>query len=436
MVAPPMMSTSGSRTLGAFPRRVYEHLAHDRLYRNSIILMLNTVALAGFGFVFWAVAAHLYSSADVGLVTALVSAAALIMTLSTLGFDNTFLRFLPRSTTARAQINTGLTLTSVAAVVISLMYIAVVAVFVPKLAFISTSVLWIVGFTIFSVLNMLNNLTNYVFVANRVPQIVLGITLLFGVVRLVMIVPMSGLGRNGLFLAYAMAIIISLLLTFILMHRYLDYKYAPSVNMREFSKMFRYTSKSYLSSIFLALPMMVLPTILVRVLGPSYAAYYYVVAVIIVAVNVIPEASAHSLFAEGSWDGARLREYTRKAFRMSAVLLVPCILVLLVFGRVILQIFGEAYERNGYALLALLALSTIPRAVSCVYSTVLRVEYRVGAVVGVYVLYAGVTLGGCCAGLWLGFGLLSLGYATLIGEACASFLFFAVAHQGREHIRM
>ncbi len=59
----------------------------DPLYRNSIALMLNSAFAAFFGLLFWIVAARTMPAKDIGLATAAISAAALIVGLSKLGLD-------------------------------------------------------------------------------------------------------------------------------------------------------------------------------------------------------------------------------------------------------------------------------------------------------------------------------------------------------------
>lgn len=50
-----------------------QHL-HDPLFRNAYFLMAGSITGAGSGFVFWRIAAWLYSSADVGIASAVISA--------------------------------------------------------------------------------------------------------------------------------------------------------------------------------------------------------------------------------------------------------------------------------------------------------------------------------------------------------------------------
>ena len=51
---------------------------NDPLYKNSFFVMLTSISNAGFGFIFWMLAAKLYPKEDVGIATALISSMALL----------------------------------------------------------------------------------------------------------------------------------------------------------------------------------------------------------------------------------------------------------------------------------------------------------------------------------------------------------------------
>jgi len=70
---------------------------NEPLYRNSLYLIFNSLIMALFGFVFWSIAAKQFSSEDVGLATAVISAVSLVANLSLLGFNVSILKFKDKS---------------------------------------------------------------------------------------------------------------------------------------------------------------------------------------------------------------------------------------------------------------------------------------------------------------------------------------------------
>src|ERR1019366_5408175 len=99
-------------------RRLWQHFLNDNLFRNSIYLMLNTAIQAAFGFFFWLIATHIFTPADIGVGTTLISAMMLISFVSLLGFNSTFVRILPNSNNRNNEINTGSILVISAAAII------------------------------------------------------------------------------------------------------------------------------------------------------------------------------------------------------------------------------------------------------------------------------------------------------------------------------
>ena len=75
--------------------------AKDPLYKNSFFLMLNSALTAILGFIFITIATRLYTVADIGLYSAIISAAGLLALFSRLGFGFGLIRFLPESKFAR-----------------------------------------------------------------------------------------------------------------------------------------------------------------------------------------------------------------------------------------------------------------------------------------------------------------------------------------------
>ena len=99
-----------------------QHL-HDPLFKNAYFLMGNTLLSAGAGFFFWIFAARFYAPEDVGLGSALISAAGLLSMLSMLGFDIGLIRYLPRETDKGGMINSCFVMTGLAAALLSVVFL-------------------------------------------------------------------------------------------------------------------------------------------------------------------------------------------------------------------------------------------------------------------------------------------------------------------------
>ena len=79
------------------PRSLLTRLRADHLVRNSLYLMLSSGVQAALGFTFWLLMARLFSSADIGMASSLISATSLIGFFALFGLNSTLVRFLPTS---------------------------------------------------------------------------------------------------------------------------------------------------------------------------------------------------------------------------------------------------------------------------------------------------------------------------------------------------
>ena len=68
----------------AIPKNREQLKSHlrDPLFRNSYFLMANRITGAGAGFVFWLIAARCYTSHEVGMANAIISAMSLLALFS------------------------------------------------------------------------------------------------------------------------------------------------------------------------------------------------------------------------------------------------------------------------------------------------------------------------------------------------------------------
>ncbi len=107
----------------------------DPLYRNSLALMLNSSLGAFFGLLFWIVAARTMPAKEIGLATAAISVATLIVGLSKLGLDAGLVRYLPESKNKNGLYSTIVMITLVLALVLTAVFMLGINIFSPALSF-------------------------------------------------------------------------------------------------------------------------------------------------------------------------------------------------------------------------------------------------------------------------------------------------------------
>ena len=409
-------------------RLVYRHYIKDSLYRNSILLMCNTAILALFGLVFWLIAAHLYSTRIIGLTTAIISSVSLITLFSLLGFDSALIRFVSKDANYKKRIDSALTLTTVLTILLSLIYVLFVKRITPNLLIIESSIAWVLMFFCYSILNTLNSLTNNPLIAFRITQFILYTNVAFGVLRIILLVLLPHYGLNGIVLSQIIATFLAVILSFYFLKVKVNYTYSPKIELQEIKKMSHYSLGSYIASTVSTIPTLVLPLLVLRVLGVKPAAYYYIVAMIIGLLLIIPQATSQSLLAEGSWDNQNLKIHLFKTLKIAYPLIVIGVMLIIILGMHILGVFGKEYSLQGYELLILLAISSIPRTFSSLSASVFRIKNMIRPMVLITIFDTLVTLIGSLWLLHYAPKLKSIGLIVLISEVLTAILYVIILY--------
>jgi O-antigen/teichoic acid export membrane protein len=399
--------------LGGLVHRVRQ----DPLVQNSAFNLGTGVATGAFGFFFWLVVARLYSPASVGVATTLVTAGILVAYASLMGFNSTFIRFLPTSANRQAEVDTGLVLVFAAALLIGTAYILGIPSVVPALRPIRANPAEVVAFVLLTGFAALNLLTDSIFIAHRASRFNF---LIDGVaqsaIRLALPALLTGLGAFGIFTATGVAWAAAVALSLYGLRRF-DYRVRLRIDAKVLRRVVRYSAANYVANGLTMLPVLVLPLIALRSLGAAAAGYWYVAFQIASLLFTVAFAVSQSLFAEGSYEGASLRHLAARAARLEAVIIVPSALLLAVFARWVLGFFGSDYREHALLTLVLLALSALPVALFDWATTLLRVGHQLRSLVLVNVIYSGVIC--ALAAAWVHRGLEWVGGAWLLGNIAA-----------------
>jgi glycosyltransferase involved in cell wall biosynthesis/O-antigen/teichoic acid export membrane protein len=403
----------------------YAKIWRDELLKNSGYLMLMSATMAGFGFAFWLLCAHLYSAEAIGIATSLISAASLISYVSLLGLNNTFVRFLPSSADRNGQINTGLAIVFGAGLVFSAVYLALLPVIAPELSFVSARWPLALCFVTLTALSTMNLATDSVFVAFREARynlIVDGIVQ--SLVKLALPLALVGLGAFGIYLATGAGAAVAVGLSLLLMIRRFDYRPALTFNIDLVRRIRTFSGATYTAHLLNLSPILVLPIVVLGKLGPAAAGFFFIAFQLASLVNAVAFAVSQSLFAEGSQVGANLQRLAVRSAIVVTSLITPIAFGLAVTGRFFLQFFGGQYARNAASTLTLLSVAAVPVAVNAWAGSLLKVTEQLRALVVANVVYALIICGGAWA--FAHKGLTWVGGAWLLGNIASSVLTIAV----------
>lgn len=363
-----------------------ERLKRESLLRNSLFIMATMVANSAFGYLFWLVAARMFSAEAVGLTAAVVAAGTLITLCSTLGVGGALIQTLPERQRLPEWCHTfwaGL----VVALVSSLVGVCALLVLLPLVS--SQFVVlhrpaYAAAFAVGTVAMTLGTVLDYTFIAERVAgryfsrnAVVAGGKLLLAVLFTFAL----GVGALSLIGAWAVAAAVGIASGVILLVGRVGRLVPPSrPSLTEAGHQFRsrVTAHQAIGMGGALLPYL-LPLLVTARLSARQNAYFYTTWMMASVFLIIAPAVSQSLFAEGAHSPAEVHDKCLRAVAITGSLLVPCVWGVLAFGHLLLSGFGVAYAVEATGLLRILAIAALPDAVTNTYVALLRVRNRLGA---------------------------------------------------------
>lgn len=374
---------------------VTEAPATDHLVRGSAFLMAATLSASAIGFAFWLVAARLYTPAEIGVASTLISATTLIAYLSLLGLNNSLVRFLPTSGNRGPEVTQAVLVTAGIALVIATVYALVAPVIAPKLDLLSSDITNSVLFVALTAAAAANLLTDSVFVALRAAKYNLLVDgVIQSLIKVALVAPMVAFGAFGVFTAYGVGALFAVALSLVLLNKMLHIR--PSLGgLRTLRPYLGYSGGTYVSACLNLFPILAVPLIVLNAKGAEAAGYYFVAFQIAMLLNGVSFAVCESTFAEGAHDEGRLAHVARRSGRLVFTTQAAGALIVAIAAPVALSFFGSDYADQATDLLIVFAAGSIGVAFNTWTSTLLKLTPGgMGWLIGSHVVYAVVIIGG------------------------------------------
>ena len=374
-------------------KQLKQHLK-DPLFKNSYFLMATTVIGSILGFFFWILIARYYTPHDVGLATALISAANLLVAFSLLGFGFGIRRFLPKEENKQGMINSCLTITFLFSILLSAIFILGIDIWSPALSFVYESMPFLLFFIVFVFTTALTRLQQAIFMALRSAEFSFIQNITLSVLKLIFVLFLVAFGVFGIVSSWAIAACIALVIStfFLTPRRVKSYLPIPTIKKKMIKNMFHISFGNYIAENFAVIPASVLPLMIINVLNPEMNAYFFMALAISNILITVPVAVNSSLFVEASYAPEQFRNNVIKAIKFTFLLVIPMILGIFIFGDKLLLLFGRAYAENGFYVLCILALSVIPFTINKLYMTIKNVQLNVKPVIYLNALISVLTI--------------------------------------------
>jgi O-antigen/teichoic acid export membrane protein len=371
---------------GAAPAaaRLREHLRNP-LNSNVYALTVNTVLSSVLGIGYWALAARLYSPAEVGIGAAMVSTMTFLSNLSQLNLNGTLARFLPAAGGQGAQlVGYAYGISFLAALAVSGAFLLITPVVADRFDFLHrtpllalTFALAVAGWGVFtlqdSVLTALRGVL-WVPVENA----------LFGMIKIALLAALAGAVPSlGIFISWNLAVIAALIPINVLVFRRL----LPRLQARHSSLslpgrqvLARFVALDYVGYLFMQAGTNALPLIVTARLGAEANGVFYVAWLLGSSAELVAYHFGTSLTVEAAADESRLAMYTRQVLRRGLLLFTPVVVLLWVLAPLLLALFGARYADAGSNILRLFAVAVLPKLVLIVFVATSRVQRRVGRI--------------------------------------------------------
>jgi O-antigen/teichoic acid export membrane protein len=362
-----------------------------------LFILANTLVTTAVGYLFWLVAAHLYSASVVGLTVAITSASGIVVTFAYVGVGGALIQSLPEQSKETGWSTTfwaGMATVVFFAVALSGIALMVLPLFSPKLI-VLRSADYASVFAIATVALAAGNTIDWTWIAERRAVNLFSRNSAAGAVRLILLGLLglaAGSGALRLLGAWVGASVFGLVLGAALLVRQGGVARPPGLSV-----LLR-TARRYRSRVtgyqLIGLGPVLMPYLLALIvterLSTSDNAYFFTAWTLASPILIVAPAVSLSLFAEAVHRPDEVGAMARSAFKIIGAILLPSLVAILAVGGTLLSTFGAAYADHGVGVLRLTVLASIPGAVNSVYMSILQARGRLTSVV---LMYLGISFG-------------------------------------------
>ena len=411
------------RTLAALKHR----FLRDDLHRSSTLLIAAQGVNAVSAFAFWLICARLFPASQVGLATAFISFGLLVATFTHVGLPTTVLRFLPTSKQPGGLFSAAVLLVTLSSLAGGGLAIWAISHLAPRLSFVQHSLILSLMLVAIVVGSALGGLLDGALSSLRASQFVFIKALLTNAPRVLLPFAIAALGMRGMVGVYSGILLLGVGYSLAIATRRF-YRRGNALGglrprLTELRAHRNFAAANYLGSMFGILPGTLTPLIVLQILGPTQAAFFYMPMQLAVFLGIISSSTCQALLAETAQtdDADAHRRHLLSAAKHLYQLLLPAAIVLCAIGWVILRIYGAAYAAHGFLPLTILCAASLFVAVNWLGDTWLNIQKKSAAYFVMNALNALTVVGSVY--LLAGHGLVGVACGWLIGQALSAVIY-------------
>lgn len=350
--------------------RVPSDTESAKVARQGAWVLLGEIANSALGFAFWAIAAHLFSPDNVGIAGSLVGLSSLATSIAILGLDNGFVRFATKVHHPRRLIRQIVAITGGLGVLVG----SVLALFVITLGNVpSNEFAFLVGISILLTVSQIwFQVTDAAILAAGKSHVLALRAVAYGAIKIVLVFAVVAAGAAGLFAAYAIPLLLIVIVSFVLLPRFWP-RENPAGTPHALREIASLSGGNWISGFAYSLPSRVGPSLIWIFFSPATVASFFIALQLAEVLNYVSEAVAKSLFAHGSREDRLDRSLASNMRALLVLILIPLVAVGLVAAPFALSVVGgETYSVHALSL-QLFILATLPKS----FYQILKAQFNV-----------------------------------------------------------
>jgi O-antigen/teichoic acid export membrane protein len=368
-------------------------LKKEHLYKDSSFFFINTLVTTGLSAIFWWLILRIYAPDMVGKNIVILSFSQLLTTGALFGLGYSIIHYLPSESSEKKNIvNFSLSFVISFSFVLSISF-GFSSTLLPSTANIDLNNLpyFVLLVTFLSVYQLIYQ----VMAALRLGLFIVIFGLVAGISRLILIFILRNLDfiYSPLLAYICPVIILDIFIIYILLPKKInDYIPRFNININRFFYLLKYAGPNFLGNLLHDLPFQLLPILIADSISLSYTAYFFLAWQIYSLISTISGSISLSLFIEGSNKKGEVILLGRRALILAISFTTTVVLIIILFGKTILMLFGKNYADHGTSILQILSLAAIPAAIVYLLTTIERVKHNLIQIIIAFGIIASISL--------------------------------------------
>lgn len=330
------------------------------LVRSTGALVLNTGINGALGLAYWVAAARLYDPSTVGLGAAGISGLLFVASLGWIGLQQVLLRYLPMAGRDGGRLILRVYGAAVAVALVAAIGFVLYARSDPELEFVAGGPVQITGFVTAVVIWVVFSLQDPALIGvgrtHWVPLENLG----FGMMKLVLLVVLSGLASPwAIFGSWVLGASWLVLVINSALRRRLREAPAP-VALPDRGRLVRFALGQHAIAVVIAAPDSLTPLIVLALLDTEATAFYYAAWTVSFSLRLLAVNLGSAVTVEGARAGSTTLHLSSHVRRIAAFVVVPAVAVAWLLAGFVMSIYGPRYAAEATDVLRLLVVAVLP----------------------------------------------------------------------------